>query len=47
MAAARIAALDAQIAALQKARKSLSTLARECAAGESGPCPIIASFEGA
>jgi MerR family mercuric resistance operon transcriptional regulator len=47
MAAARIAALDAQIAALQKARRSLSTLARECAAGESGPCPIIASFEGA
>jgi len=45
MARARIAALDAQIAALEAARQSLSKLARECAAGGSGPCPIIASFE--
>jgi MerR family mercuric resistance operon transcriptional regulator len=46
MARARIAALDAQIAELEKARQSLARLARECAAGDKGPCPIIASFEG-
>jgi MerR family mercuric resistance operon transcriptional regulator len=46
MARERIAALDAQIAALEKARRSLAKLARECAAGDKGPCPIIASFEG-
>ena len=45
MARARIAALDAKIAELQRARQSLSKLARECAAGDKGPCPIIASFE--
>ena len=42
----RIAELDARIAELQRARQSLSKLARECAAGDKGPCPIIASFEG-
>jgi MerR family mercuric resistance operon transcriptional regulator len=47
MARARIAELDARIAGLQKARQSLSKLARECAADDDGPCPIIASFEGA
>jgi MerR family mercuric resistance operon transcriptional regulator len=47
MAVNRIAALDAQIEALEKARRSLSKLAHECAAGNKGPCPIIASFEGA
>jgi MerR family mercuric resistance operon transcriptional regulator len=47
MARARIGALDAQIAELQRARQSLAKLARECAAEEHGPCPIIASFEGA
>ena len=45
MARARIAALDAKITELQRARQSLSKLARECAAGDKGPCPIIASFE--
>ena len=34
-----------EIAELQRARQSLSKLARECAAGDKGPCPIIASFE--
>lgn len=47
MARERIAALDAQIEALEKARRSLSKLARECAASDKGPCPIIASFESA
>jgi MerR family mercuric resistance operon transcriptional regulator len=46
MARARIAELDARIAELEKARRSLAKLARECAASEKGPCPIIASFEG-
>ena len=45
MARGRIAALDAKIAELERARRSLSKLARECASGGSGPCPIIASFE--
>lgn len=46
MARTRIAALDQQIEALRNARQSLSKLARECAAGGKGPCPIIAAFEG-
>jgi MerR family transcriptional regulator, mercuric resistance operon regulatory protein len=46
MARERIAELDAKIAQLEKARKSLAKLAQECAAGDQGPCPIIASFEG-
>jgi MerR family mercuric resistance operon transcriptional regulator len=46
MARSRIAALDARIAELQQARQSLARLARECGAGDKGPCPIIASFEG-
>jgi hypothetical protein len=45
MARGRIAALDAKIAELERARRSLAKLARECAAGAAGPCPIIASFE--
>lgn len=46
MAQARIAALDARISELEAARRSLSRLARECAAGQGGPCPIIEAFEG-
>ena len=46
MARSRIAELDARIAELQRARRSLARLAQECAAGDKGPCPIIASFEG-
>lgn len=46
MAQTRIAALDEKIAELQAARKSLEGLARECAKGGKGPCPIIAAFEG-
>lgn len=41
----RIAALDAQIAALQKARASLDHLARECGSRAAGPCPILTSFD--
>jgi len=46
MARARIEALDAKIAELQRAREALSRLAKECASGGKGPCPIIAAFEG-
>jgi MerR family mercuric resistance operon transcriptional regulator len=40
MARARIEALDAKIAELQRAREALSRLAKECASGGKGPCPI-------
>lgn len=45
LASTRIAALDAQIAALQEARASLDRLARECGSGTAGPCPILVSFD--
>ncbi len=45
LAGERIAALDAKIAALQDARDMLSKLARQCAAGTRGPCPILSAFE--
>lgn len=44
LARARIAALDARIATLQTMRGALERLAEACAAGEGGPCPIIAAF---
>ena len=40
----RLTALDAKIAELEAARKSLRRLARDCAATSNGPCPIISSF---
>jgi MerR family mercuric resistance operon transcriptional regulator len=46
LARERIAALDAKIAELDAARVALRRLARECDASASGPCPIIAAFEG-
>jgi MerR family mercuric resistance operon transcriptional regulator len=45
LARARIAALDVKIAELTAARSSLEKLARDCAASDEGPCPIIAAFE--
>lgn len=47
LARERIAALDEKIAELRAARVSLDKLARACAASDTGPCPIIAAFEGA
>lgn len=44
LARERIAALDAKIVELQKARDALGRLARDCASSK-GPCPIIASFD--
>jgi MerR family mercuric resistance operon transcriptional regulator len=46
MARARVAALDARISELKAARKALSRLADDCGAGEDGPCPILAAFDG-
>ena len=45
MARGRIAALDEQIATLQAARQSLARLARDCAKGGDGPCPILGAFD--
>ena len=45
MAKERIAALDAEIARLEEARRSLTRLARDCAKGGDGPCPILAAFD--
>ena len=45
LARERIAALDARIAELEKARASLRRLAHECSSGSAGPCPILTSFE--
>lgn len=45
MARERIAALDARIAELSEARASLGKLARDCARGGVGPCPILAAFD--
>lgn len=44
LAKGRIAALDAKIAELQSARQALTKLARDCAGGGKGPCPIIKAF---
>jgi len=45
MARERIAALDARIAELTEARASLAKLARDCARGGAGPCPILSAFD--
>ncbi len=46
LAAKRLAALDRTIADLDDARAALRRLASACAAKDSGPCPIIAAFQG-
>lgn len=45
MARNRIAALDAEIARLEEARRSLAKLASDCARDRAGPCPILAAFD--
>ncbi|MBD8620825.1 MerR family transcriptional regulator [Sphingomonas sp. CFBP 13728] len=45
LAKERLVALGLQIEALKKARDSLRRLARECASGSAGPCPILTSFD--
>ena len=41
----RIAALDAKVDELMRARASLRRLASECGSGSEGPCPILTAFE--
>lgn len=45
LAMARLAALDEKIAELELARDALARLARDCAKGGKGPCPILHAFE--
>jgi MerR family transcriptional regulator, mercuric resistance operon regulatory protein len=45
MATVRLAALDARIRDLQRARHALKRLAKECGGGPKGPCPILVSFD--
>jgi len=45
LAASRIEALNAKMAELRLARDALKRLASECRKGETGPCPILASFD--
>lgn len=47
LARQQIAALDAKIGELERARASLRRLAHECGSGAAGPCPILAAFESA
>ena len=47
LATARLEALDATIAELQRARHALQHLVGACAGGAAGPCPIIDAFNGA
>lgn len=41
----RLEALDEMILQLQASRDALQKLARECARGTTGPCPILSTFE--
>lgn len=45
LATARIAALEARIAELQRARDALAGLAHRCSRGGAGPCPILDAFD--
>ena len=45
LAEARVKALDARIAEMERARDALRRLAKECGGGDKGPCPILKSFE--
>ena len=45
LAVERVAALDEQIKRLKDARGALQRLAKECAATDSGPCPILSAFD--
>lgn len=44
LARLRIEALDAKMSELSRARDALQRLAKQCAKGAKGPCPILASF---
>lgn len=46
LALSRLDALKAKMAELERARDALQRLAKECGEGSTGPCPILASFDG-
>lgn len=46
LARTRITLLNEQIAEMEQARDYLQKLAHQCSAKKTGPCPILASFEG-
>ncbi|QNN76793.1 MerR family DNA-binding protein [Pseudoxanthomonas mexicana] len=46
LAQTRIAKLNEQITQMEQARNYLQKLARQCTSKASGPCPILASFDG-
>lgn len=45
LARQRIDALDEKIAQMTETRAALARLADQCAASDTGPCPILAAFE--
>jgi len=45
LARQRIEVLDKKIAHMTATRGALARLADQCAAGDKGPCPILAAFE--
>jgi MerR family mercuric resistance operon transcriptional regulator len=45
LARARLEALDARMAELEAARRSLTKLLGACKSGDAGPCPIIEAFD--
>lgn len=45
LAVQRLGQIDEKIAELQTARAALAQLAKSCAKGKSGPCPIITAFD--
>jgi len=45
LAQTRLKALNQKIAELESARESLKRLARSCAEGKTGPCPILQAFD--
>lgn len=46
LAAERLVALDRTISDLELARSALRRLAQACQSKDTGPCPIIAAFQG-
>lgn len=47
LARSRLAALDARIEEMRRARTALARLAEACGSGAAGPCPILTAFDGA
>ena len=45
LAGARVAAIDAKIEELRRARDALAELATACARKAGGPCPILSAFD--